>query len=199
VPDWARSYVSLEGDAVDFKMYFGELFPGVSQRQEYAHELVSKSPAVAPADVDPIVDARMKRQAIFTRPNPPRFHIILGESALHYRVGGLSGIIAQIDRMIELARLPHVTLQVAPFSAGAHAALGNNFTILTANTAGELTEWCYTERLDGAEFTPNTKPVRLYKLVFESLMVNALGEGETLALLSTIRDNHVRAQRDNSQ
>lgn len=197
VPDWARSYLGLEPDAVDLQLYYGEIFPGLFQREDYARALVSTSLAVAPADVDQVVEARMKRQTLLTRANPPVVHLVLGESALRYAVGGHEVMADQIDQLIDLAALPHITVQVATFEAGAHASLGTNFILLSADTSGERTEWAYSERLDGAEFTPAGRPVGLYRHTFRSLMVNAASEAETLALLRSSRDDHhARAQHD---
>lgn len=193
VPDWVRNYLALEADAVDLALYFGEIVPGLCQTEDYARALVSTSVAVAPADVDQLVETRMARRALFTRENPPTVHVVLGQAAISYTVGGPKVMAAQIDRLLELAGLPHVTIQIAPFSAGAHAALGSSFIVLTADTDGERTEWCYTERLDGADFTPNPRSIRVHRLTFTSLMVNALGERETLSLLKKTRKSHLES------
>lgn len=188
VADWARQYLGLEQDATALSLHFSELIPGLFQTEDYARALVSTSMAVAPADVERTVEARMRRQTLMRRDDPPRVHMVLGEAALHRRVGGSTVLVSQLERLVEMARLPHITLQVLPFSVGEHAALGANFILLTTAIGGEETRWVYTESLNRAECVPDDGQVNLYRMTFDSLVINALGERETIARLEQARD-----------
>jgi Domain of unknown function (DUF5753) len=103
--------------------------------------------------LDERVEARLTRQHILTRESPPTVWAVVDESALRRCVGDADVMDTQLVRMAELAMLPNVTLQVAPFSLGAYMGLKNPFTFLEfsmsqppvvyiESTAGEL----YLER-----------------------------------------------------
>jgi hypothetical protein len=142
---------------------------------------------VAPADVDKVVEARMRRRALLERADPPRVHLVLGEAALHRQVGGPKVLAEQLDYLATVARLPHVTMQVLPFSSGEHAALGLGFTLLTLDIGGR-TQWVYLEDLTRADCLPDANHVLAYRMTFDSLAINALGERETIATLEQSRD-----------
>jgi transcriptional regulator with XRE-family HTH domain len=187
VPDWSRQFLGLEQDATELSLHQGELIPGLFQTEDYARRLIATSVMVAPADVDKVVEARMRRRALLERADPPRVHLVLGEAALHRQVGGPKVLAEQLDYLATVARLPHVTMQVLPFSSGEHAALGLGFTLLTLDIGGR-TQWVYLEDLTRADCLPDANHVLAYRMTFDSLAINALGERETIATLEQSRD-----------
>jgi transcriptional regulator with XRE-family HTH domain len=184
VPDWARQYVGLERDATELAFHQGELVPGLFQTENYARALVSTSMVVSKADVDQIVESRMRRRELLSRDNPPRIHLVLGEAALVRRVGGAEVLAEQLEYLAQVAKLPHVTLQVLPFDIGEHASIGNGFVLLTLNIGNGEARWVYLDDLTRGECRSDPAQVRAYQLTFDSLQVNAAGEGETLRLIN---------------
>jgi hypothetical protein len=161
---------------------------GVTRRAVLTHSTTLHTAVmVAPADVDKVVEARMRRRALLERADPPRVHLVLGEAALHRQVGGPKVLAEQLDYLATVARLPHVTMQVLPFSSGEHAALGLGFTLLTLDIGGR-TQWVYLEDLTRADCLPDANHVLAYRMTFDSLAINALGERETIATLEQSRD-----------
>jgi hypothetical protein len=71
--------------------------------------------------------ARLKRQAILTREDPPAMWFLLDEAALHRCVGSSEIMAAQMAHLTAAARLPRVTIQVVPSIA--HAGLLGGFSI----------------------------------------------------------------------
>jgi hypothetical protein len=189
VPDWSRQYLGLEQEATDLSFYQGELIPGLFQTEGYARALISTSKTVAPADVDEVVRARVRRHALLERDHAPAVHLVLGEATIRQAVGGPDIQAGQLERLIETAQLPHVTVQILPFTVGAHAALGNPFVLLTLDIGGRATRWVYIDDLTRGECRVDATQVRAHQLTFDSLAVNALGEGETLRLLKKSRDD----------
>jgi hypothetical protein len=183
VPDWARQYVGLEKDATDLGFYQGEVVPGLFQTEAYARAIVSTSMVVSRVDVEQVVTSRMRRRDLLSRDNPPRIHLVLGEAALHRPVGGSAVLAEQLAYLAEVAEVPHVTFQIIPYSVGAHAAIGNGFVLLTLDIGGTESRWVYLDDLTRGECRSDQAQVRAYQLTFDSLRVNALGEGETLRLI----------------
>jgi hypothetical protein len=188
VPDWSRQYFGLEQDATELSFYHGDLVPGLVQTEDYARALISTSKTVAPADVEEVVRARVRR-SLFERDHFPAVHLVLGEAAIRQVVGGSDVQAGQLERLIEAAKLPHVTVQILPFAVGAHAALGSSFILLTLDVGGQSTRWVYIDDLTRGECRVDSTQVRAYQLTFDSLAVNALGESETLRMLKKSRDD----------
>ncbi|MFI5587214.1 helix-turn-helix domain-containing protein [Amycolatopsis sp. NPDC051758] len=183
VPEWSRPFLGLEQDAAKLEIFQGELIPGLFQTEEYARRLISRSPVVAAADVEKVVEARMRRRSLLHRENPPRVHLVLGEAALHIMTGGRQVMTEQVKYLQELADLDHVTMQIFPFSAGEHASLGVGFTFLTLDLGGTATHWVNLEDLTRADCLSGASDIEVYRLTFDSLAINAAGERETIALL----------------
>lgn len=55
---------------------------------------------------------------------------MLNEAVIRRVVGGASAMRKQLDHITEMAKLPHVNVQVLPFSAGVHPAMEGAFRIL---------------------------------------------------------------------
>jgi transcriptional regulator with XRE-family HTH domain len=183
VPDWARQYVGLERDATELAFHQGELVPGLFQTEGYARALVSTSVVVSQADVDQVVESRMRRRELLERDNPPRIHLILGEAALYRPVGGREVLAGQLEYLAAVAELPHVTLQVLPFAVGENASIGTGFVLLTLDIGGSEARWVYLDDLTRGECRSDSAQVRAYQLTYDSLRVNAAGESETLRLI----------------
>ncbi|QWF78323.1 helix-turn-helix domain-containing protein [Amycolatopsis sp. CA-230715] len=187
VPEWTRQYYGLEQDASELRVHQGELIPGLIQTEAYARALLSTSKTMAPVDVEDAVLVRLRRQSRLTEPNPPKVHVVLGEAALCREVGGPDALRGQIDHLIEVAKLPNLTLQVLPFAAGAYAALGDGFTLLKVDIGDAPVTWVYLASLVGGKCRNEPTPVRTYELAFATLMGEALSEADSLTLLKRAR------------
>ncbi|MFR9728655.1 helix-turn-helix domain-containing protein [Saccharopolyspora sp. MS10] len=183
VPDWTRQYLGLEYDADALTMWDAELVPGLVQTEEYARAVVSTSVVVATADIEQTVKARLRRQQVINRPNPPQISIILGEAALRREIGGPVVLRDQLTQLRDVAILPHVTLQILPFRSGEHAALGTSFSLLRMQLEDAAFTYAYLEDLTRADCLDGPQHVKVYELVAERLQIAALGQRETLGLL----------------
>lgn len=120
------SMAELEASAVSLRMHQSLLIPGLFQTADYTRALFT-SPKLGYENIEDTLRFRMERQRVLTRENPPSVHAVIHESALRMRFGGTHVLRGQLLQLIELARLPNVTIQIYPFTAQAHAALTGNF------------------------------------------------------------------------
>jgi transcriptional regulator with XRE-family HTH domain len=105
--------------------------PGLLQTEDYARAVVQQAVGKASkAQVEAAVAVRMKRQEVLDRPDPPQLFFVLDESVLRRQVGGEAVMRRQIRHLLELASRPDVTIEVVPFSAGAHPGMQGPFVIL---------------------------------------------------------------------
>ncbi len=137
LPGYFRRFIDLEAAATEIRSHEGEVVPGLLQTEDYARALFRPSLfRVDQAEVDRRIKIRMDRQAILTREAPPRLWCVLGEAVLARPVGGAEVMRAQLEHLLQATAEPTtVTLQILPFSAGAHPALGASFSLFSLGTA----------------------------------------------------------------
>lgn len=124
-------YVGLEAVATSVSDYGLGIAPGLLQTADYARAQVrAMVPKLVPDVVEQRVQGRIARQQRLFSEHPPRFEAVMDESVLHRVVGSPAIMRAQLERLLELADLPHITLRVIPYAAGALPAPNNKFIIL---------------------------------------------------------------------
>ncbi|MEV0475180.1 helix-turn-helix domain-containing protein, partial [Streptomyces prunicolor] len=118
MPPGMPGFVGLEPEARSMKAYHPALIYGLLQTEQYA---LAKNEVDKPIEeyttelIRSSVELRMKRQEVLTRENPVKLHVILGEAALRYVVGGAEVMREQYAKVEELSGLDHITVQVLPF------------------------------------------------------------------------------------
>ncbi|GED87644.1 helix-turn-helix transcriptional regulator [Streptomyces sp. 6-11-2] len=188
LPGWFSMYVSLEGAATLIRSYEPHFVPGLLQTEDYARGVL-KSGAVgqtSPEDIERHVALRMQRQDLLTRPDAPRIWVVMDETALRRQVGDSEVMRAQIDRLLEAAKLPNVTLQVAPFSAGPHAGTYGPF-VLFRFAMPELPDMVYSEYLTGAVYLDARQEVASHLEVMDRMAAQAATAHRTKEILRDFR------------
>lgn len=161
----------LEAGAVALRTHQSLFIPGLFQTPEYAQAIFA-SPKLGFESIEGALDFRMERQRILTRADPPTIHAVIHEAALHMRFGGTDVVRGQLLRLLELARLPNVTIQVYPFSAQAYAALSGNFVHVIPKVP-ELST-LILEQATGPQYVSDRDQLLWYSSLFKRLAENAL-------------------------
>lgn len=108
----------LEHHAVALRSMQSVTLPGLFQTENYARALFSGVTPKLPSDeVEARVEHRLKRVTIFDREDPPQFTAIIHEAALRMRFGGRKVAREQLEYLIEVSKLPTVTVRVIPFTS----------------------------------------------------------------------------------
>ena len=142
----ALSLFSQEGSASLILKFEPSLVPGLFQTEEYARAVL-KDLGTDPKVIDLKLRGRMRRQEILDDERGPELNFIIGEAAISRPVGGRKVMLAQIDRLTQLATLNRVNLQVIPFSVGVYPGLGSAFTVLEFDES-DLQDLVYLEDVD---------------------------------------------------
>jgi Domain of unknown function (DUF5753) len=100
-------------------------------------------------------------------------------------VGSHAVMRAQMKRLVEVAELRQVTVQVVPFARGGHAAVGGSFTILRFGAA-DLPDVVYTEQLTSALYLDKREDVDHYMEVMNHLSDQALTPALSACFLAEI-------------
>ncbi|MCL2585817.1 MAG: helix-turn-helix domain-containing protein [Streptosporangiales bacterium] len=188
LPDWFEPYLGLESASCLIRCFELQFVPGLFQTVDYARAVALLGPGMVPGDeLDRRVSLRVKRQDLLTRPGPPRIWAVLDEGVLRRPLGGRAVMRAQIGRLLEVADLPNVTLQVVPFGRGGHAAAGGSFSMLRFADPG-VPDMVYAEQLASAVYFDKESDVDLYAGVMDRLGAKALIPAQTRSFLTRIRD-----------
>ncbi|MGW5665964.1 helix-turn-helix domain-containing protein [Streptomyces sp. NPDC003758] len=188
LPDWFAAYLSLEQAALQIRAYEAEFVPGLLQTEDYARALLSAGNPHAPTEAtERRVALRMRRQELLSRPSPPRVWVVMDETVLRWPVGGPKVMRAQIDHLIAMNALPHVTLQVMPFSNGPHPAMRAGAFHLFRFRAPELPDIVYLSGLVGAVYLDKADDVVVYREALDRLGAQSAPAKKTEAVLGAIR------------
>jgi Domain of unknown function (DUF5753) len=164
-------------------LYHSAVLPGLMQTVGYARALHSPYDLTLER-IDQLIEVRLIRQRMLTRADPPNFWAILDEAALHRVVGGPATMRDQLERIVEVSRLPNVFVQVIPFDAGAHGAIDSSFTILEFNDP--VPAMVYAEGLSGFFYIEKPADVEKHQRVFETLQRSALNEQDSIRFITQI-------------
>ncbi|MFJ2646502.1 helix-turn-helix domain-containing protein [Streptomyces sp. NPDC087420] len=186
LPSWFSAYVSLEDEARLIRTYEPHYVPGLLQTEDYARAVLSAGVHRNPAELERRVALRAKRQQLLTKPDAPILWILMEEAVLRRPVGGVDVMRGQIDRLIELAARPNVTLQIMPFSIGPHLGAFGPFHLFRFDLA-DLPDIVYTENLTGAVYMDQRPDVAAYLEVLDNMAVRASAGDGTRDFLQGIR------------
>ncbi len=116
-PAWLN-IAELEHHADSMRSMQSITFPGPFQTENYARALFSGVTPRLPGDeVEARVEHRLKRFTIFEREVPPQYTAIIHEAALRMRFGGRKVVREQLEYLIEISKLPTVSIRVIPFTS----------------------------------------------------------------------------------
>jgi hypothetical protein len=108
---------------------------------------------------------------------------VLDEAVIRRVVGGRDVMRAQLERLREVSSGPWVTLQVLPFSAGAHMAAYGAFSLFDpSDPAFPVT--ASSDRPAGTLIEDDPSSIDQYTRIFDHLRATALNPGESRALIS---------------
>ncbi|MEO3746937.1 helix-turn-helix transcriptional regulator [Plantactinospora sp. B5E13] len=168
-------YVGFEAEAESISTFQSLYIPGLLQTEEYARAIIRAGRSTAdPDEIDRRVAARTARKALLSRDTPPNLWIVLDEAALRRVVGGPDVMRAQVARLIEACARPTIEIQILPFAAGAHAAMGGPFTILDYAEPTLDPTIVYVDNDATTALLEEEEQVTRHRLIFDHLRAKAL-------------------------
>ncbi|KPI01822.1 helix-turn-helix domain protein [Actinobacteria bacterium OK074] len=180
-------FIDYERTADYIRSYQSTLIAGLLQTPDYAREIISATPStLKQEEVEVLVEARMKRQEVLERPSPPRLCVIEAEAALRLQVGGRDVMHKQLEHLETMAGHPSVEVQVIPDRAGAHAGLAGSF-VLFAFPSLSFSDVACVEHRTGTLHMETPAETAEYTLIFDSLRSVALSPGDSLDLITRVR------------
>lgn len=182
LPQSYQTFISFEAEASRLSDYEGQFMPGLLQTEAYARTVIrGLMPEEADEDIERRVDVRMRRQQALAKPQAVGLWAILDEAVVQRQVGGPAVLRDQLRHLIEAATSPTITLQVIPFSAGAHLGMPGSFIVMEFPEPDPAL--IYTENAGGGLFLEADADVQRYRTSFQRLAAQALSPEDTIKII----------------
>jgi hypothetical protein len=186
-------YIGLETDAESLRVYEPQIITGLLQTRPYAEAIVrGGSPEASEQDNDKRVEVRLRRQSrIAADGEPLRLWAVLDEAALRRVVGSRQVMREQLEHVIEMSQLPHITVQVLPFDVGAHPGINGQFAILEFADAADSSV-VYIEGVTSDLYLEKPHDVQKYTVMYEHLRAQALNVDQSRQLIENVAKEYAR-------
>jgi transcriptional regulator with XRE-family HTH domain len=171
-PAWFQDWPDIEAAASTLRWFEPLLVPGLLQTDLYSRALFAARIGSTEDEIEELVAARLKRQEVLARPNPPTLWVIIDEWALRRPVGNRHVMLEQVNRLLEAAQQANIVFEVIPADAGAHEGLyGGGFAIADFEDAPSL---AYQESAVQGQIVRDPEHVRTLKSRWTTLGTEAL-------------------------
>ncbi|MCI0385939.1 helix-turn-helix transcriptional regulator [Streptomyces sp. CNQ085] len=186
LPGTMNLLLTLEDEAVREDHFACLYVPGLLQTRRYTEAVQHASEMrFAPGEIERLVDLRMKRQEVLIREKPPHIWAVLDESVIRRVVGSPDVMREQLGHLLEAGDSPSITLQVLPFSKGAHSAALGSFVIIGG--AEPSLDVVYVDIHVGSIFLEKEDELDRYRLAFDYLRAQALDMTASANLIDSVR------------
>lgn len=180
-PDRYRAFMAIAASAIRILEFAAQTVPGLLQIPGYARaQFRAFEPGASDAEIERRVTARMNRQRIFGRQQPPRYGAVLDEAVIRRSVGGASVMRSQLEALLPQMDTQYGTLQILPFHSGAHAQLNGSLTLLTPPDSAPVS---YLEGSHTGQLIEDAASVAEHQASYDRLRAYALSPQESAAMI----------------
>ncbi|MEU6505670.1 helix-turn-helix transcriptional regulator [Streptomyces sp. NPDC046942] len=188
LPSWFQPYADMEAKAAYISTYQCQLVYGLLQTEAYARAVLSVEHTER---LDEMVAARLERQRILEREQPPVLWTVLDEAVLYREIGGRDVMREQLTHLLGLFGKPWMEFQVLPFAVGQHTAVMGSFNLLRFDDHPDL---YYSENYDSGHMTANPQVIRERSVGYARLQAEALSPRESAALIARVLEERYGKQ-----
>ncbi|ACU98612.1 Scr1 family TA system antitoxin-like transcriptional regulator [Saccharomonospora viridis] len=193
-----RLRVDLEKHADQIRAVEVEVVPGLLQCEAYVRAMHADQQTVNGVTLEDQIAARLARQDILDKDDPPLLHFVLSESCVRRVWGDMAVMREQIDHLIKLSNRPNIHLQVLPFDrpAGRRSPISSPFVLIrvpSPGVAGPL-ELAYVEGESEIHYLDDKKALKAYEAAWTRLADAALRFDESRAFLKQVADEYKKKE-----
>jgi transcriptional regulator with XRE-family HTH domain len=176
MPDELRTLVYHETTAVTLATYEPLLVPGLLQTPAYAKALFEFGEVVSADRIGTAAQARIDRQAVLRKLNPPQCLFFLHENGLRAQVGTRRTMHEQFRHLVFLTGRPQHEIRVVPAASGPHGVWGSSFVLMGYQAHGPV---AFVECLTTSLFLEKPRDIEAYTRVLKRLDRDALDAGQS--------------------
>jgi hypothetical protein len=180
-PEQPRTLIEHERKATDISEVGWAVLPKLLHTEGYARVLLSQGTS-SPEAVEALVEARLGRQAVFTRAPPPRTVFFVYEPAIRASIGGVDVMCDQVHHLLKMSIRRNLELRIIPSSAG-HTAQAGSFALMESTEFGPVV---YLEGAVSVAFLEVPDQITAYRLVLSALDKIALNQTESQELITAL-------------
>ena len=188
-----QQFIGLEHEATSIAIWHVDVVPGLLQTEVYARHIISsysRIEPVPPGMIGRLVNVRMRRQQMLNR-QERQLLVVLDESVLQRRIGNESVMYEQLQRLVQEADRPNLTVQILPLDTQ-HTVFGESFVIFGFGTDGDamLQEVVSTEHMRTGFTLEGERETYLHRIAFQMLADAALDPAASRALILETAESH---------
>ncbi|MFI9766986.1 helix-turn-helix domain-containing protein [Streptomyces sp. NPDC052415] len=188
LPSWFQPFAELESRATSVATFQTQVVYGLLQTPAYARAVLQAGWADG---LDEQVAARLERQRVLRREDPPWIWVVLDEVVLHRPFGSDGVMREQLTHLLDLQERRQVRVQVLPLGIGNHPATAGSFTVLRFDSDPAIS---YSENYDKGYMTANPDVVRDCSHRYDHLQAAALSIEDSAALIARVREERYAEQ-----
>ncbi|MEV4342389.1 helix-turn-helix transcriptional regulator [Streptomyces sp. NPDC049590] len=188
LPAWFQEVAELEARATQMDTFHTHLIHGLLQTPAYARAVLG---ALDQGKLDDRTAARLARQRIFEKSEPPQFWAVISEAALHQEIGSSKVMREQLAHLLSFEGNPLINVQVLPYSAGAHAGSQGSFDLFHFVSDPPIV---YTEGYSSGHPTANPDTVRDCSLRYDHLQAAALSIKKSAEVIRHVMEDRYGEQ-----
>ncbi|MGA5359757.1 helix-turn-helix domain-containing protein [Streptomyces purpurascens] len=183
-PKKVRDLAKLEDEALELGAYDNHQIHGLLQTPEYAEALYAmRSPSYTEDEIERHVAARMARKVVFDRVPRPLITFVQEESTLRRPLGGRMVLRQQLEHLLQVAKLRHVSIQVMPTDREDHAGMAGPFRLLKlqdGKTVGHFEAQLHNRVVS------DPRDVQILDMRYGMIRAQALSPRESLAFIEKV-------------
>ncbi|MFC9547379.1 helix-turn-helix domain-containing protein [Streptomyces sp. SID9913] len=183
LPTWFQPYAEMEAKAAYISTYQAQVVYGLLQTEEYARAVLATG---TPDDLEGLVTARMERQRILEREQPPLVWVVLDEAVLHRPIGGVGVMRRQLAHLLALTGHRWLQVQVLPNKVGEHASLAGSFNLLRFADDPDV---IYTEDVISGHMTADSGTIKDAALRYARVQAAAFSVEDSAELIARLMED----------
>jgi transcriptional regulator with XRE-family HTH domain len=185
-PGWFHRWPEAEAEARALRWYEPLLVPGLVQTGDYARAVLRGAQVdAADEQIEEQVGARMQRQEVLIKKDPPHLWCVIDEGVLHRCIGDREIMHDQLIHLAEMSDRPRVSVQVVPFEAGARTGLLGAFIVADLDGVRDI---LYLETATVGQVVEVPSAVSKAAIVFDTLRSEALPRGTSRDLIMKVAE-----------
>ncbi len=187
-----QQFIGLEHEAASMAIWHVDVVTGLLQTEAYARHIIgsySRVEPMPPGMIGRLVRVRMRRQQVLNREGL-HLSVVLDESVLRRRIGDEAVMYDQLQRLVQEADRPRMTLRILPLNAQ-HTVFGESFVIFGFRDDSDamLHDVVVTEQLRNSVTLEGERETHLHRIAFQRLSDAALDPAASRALILQTADS----------
>jgi transcriptional regulator with XRE-family HTH domain len=188
-----QQFIGLEHEATSINIWHVDVVAGLLQTEAYARHIISSYSRVEPVPpgmIGRLVSVRMRRQQVLDRAGL-QMSVVLDESVLKRRIGDDAVMYAQLQRLVQVAERPNITLRILPLDTQ-HWVFGESFVIFGfgADSEAMLQDVVSTEHLRSGFTLEGERETYLHRIAFQMLSEASLDPAASRELILETARTH---------